>query len=125
MNTYMLILHDDIKGYESYSRDELKELIGKMSDWAQDLRAKNIHQGSNKLADEPAEYVRYVDDQFIVDGPHTEAKELLGGYFLIHAADKKGAIEIAKGCPAVRYASKVEVRTVHNVCEGVLERARD
>ena len=44
------------------------------------------------------------------DGPFTETKEALGGYYLIEAADLDQALEIAKLCPAP--FGGVEVRPV-------------
>jgi hypothetical protein len=54
----------------------------------------------------------------VVDGPFTEAKELVAGFYLIQVKSKEEAVEWAKRCP-VEYAVKerdmeavVEVRQV-------------
>jgi hypothetical protein len=36
----------------------------------------------------------------VMDGPFAEAKEVLGGYWMIQVASKEEAIEWAKRCPA-------------------------
>jgi hypothetical protein len=36
----------------------------------------------------------------VTDGPFAEAKEVVGGYWMIHASSKKEAIEWASRCPA-------------------------
>jgi hypothetical protein len=46
----------------------------------------------------------------VTDGPFTESKEALGGYYLIEAADLDEALEIAKDVPAPH--GGVEVRPV-------------
>ncbi len=46
----------------------------------------------------------------VTDGPFVESKEILGGYYLIEAADLDEALDIAKDCPA-RFGG-VEVRPV-------------
>ena len=46
----------------------------------------------------------------VTDGPFVESKEILGGYYLIEAADLDEALTIAKDCPA-RFGG-VEVRPV-------------
>jgi hypothetical protein len=46
----------------------------------------------------------------VTDGPYTEAKEVVGGYWLIQARDKAEAIEWAKRCPGENCA--IEVRRV-------------
>jgi|SRR6476620_5842375 hypothetical protein len=44
-----------------------------------------------------------------VDGPFTEAKEFVGGFFLIDVPTRDQALAIASECPAVDWAT-VEVR---------------
>ena len=43
------------------------------------------------------------------DGPFTEAKEMLGGFYLLDCASLDEAVAIAQRCPAARFAT-VEVR---------------
>ena len=43
------------------------------------------------------------------DGPFAEAKEMVGGYYLLVCATKDEAIAIAEACPAAEWAT-VEVR---------------
>ena len=50
-------------------------------------------------------------DLVITDGPYAEAKEVLGGFFLIEAADLDEAIKWAAQIPAT-WRGKVELRTV-------------
>jgi hypothetical protein len=45
----------------------------------------------------------------LIDGPFTESKEMLGGFFLLDCASLDEALAIARRCPAARFAS-VEVR---------------
>lgn len=45
----------------------------------------------------------------VVDGPFAEAKEMVGGFFLIDVATRDEAVAIARCCPAIAWAS-VEVR---------------
>jgi hypothetical protein len=47
----------------------------------------------------------------VLNGPYTETKEQLGGYFLIEAADLDAAISWAARCPASGHGT-VEVRPI-------------
>ncbi|WP_297901428.1 YciI family protein [Metallibacterium sp.] len=49
------------------------------------------------------------DRPVLRDGPFAEAKEMIGGFFLLDCAGLDEAVAIAQTCPAVRFAS-VEVR---------------
>jgi len=48
------------------------------------------------------------------DGPFAEAKEVVGGYWLIQAASKEEAVEWAKRCPAGE-GDFIEVRRVYEL----------
>ncbi|MEA2478878.1 MAG: hypothetical protein QOJ07_800 [Thermoleophilaceae bacterium] len=47
----------------------------------------------------------------VIDGPFAEAKELVGGYWVIEAASKQEALEWAARCPAGDGA-RIEVRQI-------------
>ncbi|MGH8961888.1 MAG: YciI family protein [Jatrophihabitantaceae bacterium] len=62
---------------------------------------------------ETATSVRVVGDRTLVtDGPFAETKEVLGGFFLIEAANLDEALEVAARIPAARLGGVVEVRPV-------------
>jgi len=44
----------------------------------------------------------------VIDGPFTEAKEVVGGYWLIEVSSKEEAVEWAKRCPAVKGPASIE-----------------
>jgi hypothetical protein len=52
----------------------------------------------------------------VTDGPFTEAKELIGGYWLIQAKSKEEAVEWASRCPAAD-GDVIEVRQVWEMSE--------
>ena len=52
----------------------------------------------------------------VTDGPFAEAKEAIGGYFLLDVATIDEAVAIAQQCPGLPYGAKVEVRPVLAEC---------
>jgi hypothetical protein len=52
----------------------------------------------------------------VTDGPFAEAKEVLGGYWMIQVKSKEEAIEWAKRCPG-RDNETIEVRQVHEMSD--------
>ena len=55
---------------------------------------------------------------FITDGPFTEAKEMIAGFYVLEVRDRDEALQIAARIPSATYAT-VEVRPVHTlVVEG-------
>lgn len=52
----------------------------------------------------------------VTDGPFTEAKEVLGGYWMIKVASREEAIAWASRCPASE-DEIIEIRQVHDIGE--------
>jgi hypothetical protein len=52
----------------------------------------------------------------VTDGPFAEAKEVLGGYWMIQVKSKEEAIEWAKRCPGSDN-EMIEVRQVHEMAD--------
>ena len=52
------------------------------------------------------------DKRTVVDGPFTEAKEYLGGFYLVEADDLDEAVALAARVPAARTGGAVEVRPI-------------
>ncbi len=53
----------------------------------------------------------------VKDGPFTEAKEMVGGYWVIDVKSRDEAIEWAKRCPIGEGAAEIEVREVFEVSD--------
>ena len=54
----------------------------------------------------------------ITDGPFTEAKEMVAGFYLLEVSDRDEALQIAARIPSASHAA-IEVRPVHTlVVEG-------
>ena len=63
---------------------------------------------------EEATKVRYADGEFtVIDGPYTEAKELVGGWALMEVRDKAEAIEWTKRFLAVAGGGESTIRQVY------------
>jgi hypothetical protein len=52
----------------------------------------------------------------VTDGPFTEAKEVLGGYWMIDVASREAAIAWARQCPASANEI-IEIRQVHEMTD--------
>lgn len=82
--------------------------------FAREARAAGVNLGGNELAPvASATTVRVRDGETLVtDGPYAEAKEHLGGYFLLECASFDEAVEWAAQIPGAAHGA-VEVRPVH------------
>jgi hypothetical protein len=51
----------------------------------------------------------------ITDGPFADTKEVLGGYYVLDAANLDDALEFAQQIPAIRLGGAVEVRPLVDI----------
>lgn len=108
---YMLLIVEPVGQRRTRTEDEGRELYTRMLDFSAQLQARGVLKASQSLKSD-AEGVRVqVRDgrATLVDGPFSETKEMIGGYFLLDCATKDEAIAIARECPAAQWAT-VEVR---------------
>ena len=118
MSQFMLLLHESPTGFSTLSPEEIQRVIGEYSAWRESLAAQGKLAGGLKLKDEGGRHLsRNGDGIQVVDGPWAEAKEVVGGFFLIEAADYDEAVEISEGCPHLIYGGKVELREVDPIQE--------
>jgi hypothetical protein len=79
--------------------------------WIDALRRKGHFLAGQPLQEE-GKVLSGKTAQTITDGPFTESKEAVGGYFLISAKDCQAAVELAKDCPIFANGGTVEVRPI-------------
>ena len=113
MAQYMLLLYNDPANYTKFGTPEREKAMEKYSAFGQKLRTKSMWISSHKLADDPGRVLRTSGDKTTTtDGPYSETKEWLGGYYLIEAPSYEAAVDVAKECPILEYGGTIELREV-------------
>ena len=110
---YMLLIHNTEGQWESFSEEMQGKMLQEFMEFTQDLVAKGQFRASNRLQPSvSARTVRYsAGKPSTTDGPFVEAKEALGGYFIIEAKDIEEAQAIASRIPSIKTGDGgVEVR---------------
>ena len=108
---YMLLILEDPAQRGTRTRAEGEAVYQRMVDFAAELKEQRKLLGVESLASQQAAArvpVRGGRAQ-VLDGPFAEAKELVGGFFLLDCASRDEALAIARRCPAAEWAT-VEVR---------------
>ena len=107
---YMLLIYEDERIYgDKTDSPALVEIAGKHRAFAEGLGSA-MRGGGGLRSSETATTVRTASgSQTIHDGPFAEAKEQLGGFYVVEAADLDEAIAIAKRVPLARDGA-IEVR---------------
>lgn len=111
MKQFILLLHDDVNDATDMSPKEMQATVARYSSWAQSLGEKGKLVGGEKLADDGGRILRNLNGEMIVsDGPYSETKDVVGGYFIIRAEDYAEAEEIARTCPHADRCLAIEIR---------------
>ncbi len=116
MPKYMLLLHEpatlaaEMAG--QLSPEQIQSVIQRYREWAGGLAAAGKLAGGDKLQDMTGRVLKRAGGTTqVTDGPYAESKEVIGGYFVLEAADYAEAVELSKGCPHLDHGP-VEIREV-------------
>ena len=116
MAQYLLLLHEDPNGSAALAPAEMQAIIEKYQAWSDGIAESGRLLGSNKLQDEGGRQLTLNDGSLrVIDGPFSEAKEVIGGYFLIEAADYEDAVALAGDCPHLEFGGRIELRAIHQL----------
>lgn len=109
--SYLLLIVEPAAQRETRPVEVGRAVYDRMVRFTDDLKARGILQASNSLiSDKHAVRVQVRDGESrLVDGPFAEAKEMIGGFFLLDCETHEEAIDIARECPAAEWCT-VEVR---------------
>jgi len=110
---YLLMLYADESGWGRMSAAEQQAGMAAYTAYTAALSKAGALVGSNRLQDsDTATTVRLVDGKPLVqDGPYAEAREQIGGSYLIEAPDLDAALAWAARCPGAGHGT-IEVRPV-------------
>jgi hypothetical protein len=103
MAKFMLIMHQNPGSWKRMSPDEMQRKVEAYRAWVGKFRSSGRYVSGEKLGEEGGKLVSLQNGRpTIVDGPYTEAKEVLGGYILFRAANYEEAVELIRDCPFVQ-----------------------
>src|SRR5688500_8075477 len=104
MPKYVLLLHDNQTSFANVSPQQMQAIIEKYIAWGGSLRERGLLGHSQKLTDEPGRVVRKNNGAVrVTDGPYSETKEVLGGFYTVTADNYDGAIALTHDCPHLEY----------------------
>jgi hypothetical protein len=108
---YMLLMIEPVEQRSTRTREQGEQVYARMQGFAEELKAQGLLLGVESLASQKqASRVQVRDGRSrVIDGPFAEAKEMVGGFFLLNCDRHEEALAIAKRCPAAEWCT-VEVR---------------
>jgi hypothetical protein len=109
----MLLIYSDHKAWESVSEEEQGSLMGEYYAFTKAIVDSKEHLAGDPLQGiETATTVRVRNGEVLAtDGPFTETKEVLGGYYIVDVPDLDRATELASQLPGARRGlDSIEIR---------------
>ena len=115
----MALIYSDESAWERFSDDERNAAYEEYTEFSRAAGNAGVLVGGEELGPTAsATTVRIRDGkQLVTDGPYTEVKESLGGYFILDCASFDDAVSWAARIPGASHGA-VEVRPVHVHEEG-------
>ncbi|HEV2284450.1 MAG TPA: YciI family protein [Steroidobacteraceae bacterium] len=107
--SYLLLIIEPTGQRHERGLEAGRAAYDRMVRYAESLQSRGLLIGMNSLKADGARLTSNGGKPAVVDGPFTEAKELVGGYFLVDVATRAEALALAAECPASEWAT-VEVR---------------
>jgi hypothetical protein len=114
MPQFMLLLHDN-GTFPDLSPDEIQGVIRRYMDWRTRVQSSGRSITGHKLKDGEGRLLRgKVGAPVVTDGPYAEAKEIIGGLFVIEARDYEEAQRLASDCPHLDFGT-IEIREIEQL----------
>ena len=112
MSKFIMLLHDSGTFPPDLSPDQIQAIIQRYVDWKQKVQANGRQMDGHKLTDGDGRVLRgAVGTPKVTDGPYAEAREVIGGLFIIEAASYEEVVELSKDCPHLDFGT-IEIREV-------------
>jgi len=108
---YMLLIMEPCGQRAGRSAVQGREAYERMLAYSAVLKQRGVLLAANALKSEALRLTVEQGRAQVLDGPFTESKELIGGYFLLDCGTRDEALTMARDCPAAAWAS-IEVREI-------------
>jgi hypothetical protein len=121
---YMLLIYAEEAQQDDGGSGDAPEIPPAWMEYTNWLLREGIHSAGEQLAgSSSATTVRVRDgNRLVTDGPYTETKEVLGGYYIIECDNLDEALEAAARCPGALGGS-IEVRPIVGMAAPPMDRA--
>ncbi|HEY7288005.1 MAG TPA: YciI family protein [Vicinamibacterales bacterium] len=107
MAKFMLLLYDDPSHWATLGPEDMQKAIEKYMAWSK----KPFTVDSQRLGEDAGRVIRSNSGKpRATDGPYSETKEVLGGFYTIEAANYDEAVTRALDHPHLLYGGTIEVR---------------
>lgn len=113
MSQFLLLLYQNPTFMQNVGPEDMQKAVEKYMAWTQ----KPFTKDSKRLAPDPGRVIRPngAGKPRVADGPYSESKEVLGGFYLIEAANYDEAVQKALEHPHLEHGGTIEVRELYRM----------
>ena len=108
MEKFMLIFHGGTS--LAPSPEAMQEHMGKWMAWIEKLRQTDQYLAGEPLL--PGGKLISGKNKNVTDGPYTEGKEIVGGFFILNAENYDEAVKLCDDYPDYENGGSIQVRQV-------------
>jgi hypothetical protein len=112
MPKFVLLLRDGTDSYPNMGPEQMQAIVQRYAAWRAKVQKDGRAIMGHKLRDHQGKVVNGSGSSLKVsDGPYAEAREVMGGLFVIDAASYDEVVALCQDCPHLEFGS-IEIREV-------------
>ena len=111
MPEYMLLLHDSGTMPPDMSPADIQAVIERYSAWRNKVAQSGRKIVGHKLVDGQGRVMKGAGSPKVIDGPYAEAREVIGGLFILEADNYDEAVALTRDCPHLDFGT-IEIRQI-------------
>jgi hypothetical protein len=112
MPNYVLLLHESSSFPPDLSPADMQAIIQRYIAWRQRVQSGGRKVEGHKLVDGQGRTMRgKPGSSTVTDGPYAEAREVIGGLFVLEAKNYDEVVTLCRDCPHLDFGS-IEIREV-------------
>jgi hypothetical protein len=112
MKKFVMILHDSGAFPPDISPEQIQAIIQRYVAWHQKIQQNGRVVVGHKLTEGQGRVMRGESGAArVTDGPYAEAREVIGGLFILDAKDYDEVVALSQDCPHLDFGS-IEIREV-------------
>ncbi len=106
MPQYVIVAYENAATFPDMSPDEMQRIVQRYYEWTNRLAQAGKLRDGKKLKDGEGRLLKGSGAKMVVtDGPFSEVKEIIGGFWIIEAADYDDAVRTVAGCPHLDFGT--------------------
>lgn len=113
MPKFILLLHEGVDALPAdISPDQIQAIIQRYVAWRAKVQQNGRKVEGHKLTDGQGRVMKGSPGSAkVTDGPYAEAREVIGGLFIVEAKNYEEVVELSKDCPHLDFGT-IEIREV-------------